>query len=579
MARIPIYNQPQIQQAPIAGGRAPEAGDLAAYGGGQGVAEVFGQARGLAGDAAKMAQESYRDTLNLQLAELTAKLSDEETRQKVHLQGVKGKDALKASDDVLNNFDGFYKKVDEGIGNSELRDKFRMAYLQHKQSLNGYAQPYAADQMRNYSNEVTQSVITTEQRAVEQDASKERILLSIMRQNAALEDFAKRNGQSPEWLDAQQKEHESATHMKVLNLMLDSGQDMAAKNYFTANSGLLTGRDLEVATKRIEDGSYRGEAQRGVDKIFSTYYTETTRDGETSIDRHDPPDTLQAARDEAVKLAGNDEKLRDHLVERVEHEWAVRKRSAFEAHSQLLDDAVNALYQHNGDVTKLPQSMMDELKGKEKAELLFLGRRIQTKEEPVTDLERWTALRNMASDEDTRQKFIDLNPLLYKNYLSKADYEKMVDLRDKLKAGGGEDRVRLWQSIDRMINQRKSGLSDAKKAQLTQVLEEDIDAFHKEKKRMPQSYEIAPRLDALLKDEHWWSPYEFSKIEEERQKVEAIPAEERADIIRKLEAAGMSTSRENIARWYHKKHGYSPGSAPSTTPQQFNPWLYQNYGH
>src|SRR5262245_14448061 len=121
MVTVPRYGEPQARQAPLPGVRVPTELPAAAAGGGEAAARAAGQARGLAQDAGALAAQEGEEAIRSTSAEYVTRISQEETRLKTKLAGVRGKGALEAADQTLAEFDKFHEGLGKEIENEEVR--------------------------------------------------------------------------------------------------------------------------------------------------------------------------------------------------------------------------------------------------------------------------------------------------------------------------------------------------------------------------------------------------------------------------------------------------------------------------
>lgn len=278
MPEIPQYGEPQVRSAPLPGVRVAESQPLEAFGGGPSAAAP---SRAVAQNMQVLearAEQKYRTGVEVESMEIASKLAAEETRLKLGLENVKGKDAQAAADKSLVDFDEFYKGINKGIQNDDVRVRAQGHFLKYKQSLNESGQTYAAGQVRQWDDQTTKALVKTEQDAAQADPSPARVELSILRQKAAMDDYGRRNGLPPEAIEQHNQQLESATHRVVLDQMLAKGQDRAAKEWYDAYQNFLVGDDAKHAAEAVNHGSYLGDATRETDRIFAEGGQDLTMD-------------------------------------------------------------------------------------------------------------------------------------------------------------------------------------------------------------------------------------------------------------------------------------------------------------
>jgi len=466
---VPRINEPQVRQAPIPGQRLSGSAPIEAFGGGQAVGGVFREAGGLVADAQKIQDEHYGAAVTADVASFMDKIRQKETDLKTQLSNVRGKDAFPASDKALADFDTYHQELQKEIQNDDVRKRVQAHYGQYRAGFYGWAVPYANEQGRQYTLGSLEAMASSEQSAVDLDPSKERVLQSIMRQSAAIEEMGKIEGVSPKVVEALQDKAESATHMRVLRNMFAGGNDLSAAAYFAANEGFLVDKDLLRARELVQVGSTRGESQRLTDRIFSTYYTEEKKPGETDITAHHPPETLEQALEEARKIKDPD--LQDAVVARVKDRWEEKRRSEQEAYQGALKDATDTVLNTGSTDTIPPGLRRTDVMGLE-----ALAKQMRTKAEPVTDdavlTEIMLAPKEKLAAYTEERALVELRP-----YLNKADYEQALAKISAAQDPKNAEKFQGLYSDDQMIFQgaKDVGLGGIKQADKPTDIEKDGD--------------------------------------------------------------------------------------------------------
>lgn len=332
MASIPRVPSNGVSPAAYPNVRVSPDAPVQAFGGGNG---TFQEAGALAGDVGQRAYQDAQKRNNYQeklkdearqiaSAEYAAKFSAEETRLKTQLSGVRGKDAMKASQDTLGEFDKFYEAQSKDVVDPELKARVRGHFLQYKNSLNSFAQPYAASQLTAYDNEVNDSLVQNETTAaVDSWNDPERIQLAVARVFGSIEALGARNGHSEEWMKAEERQSLGRLYTGVIGRMLSAGDTARAQDFFTKHQNDFT--DPAAVERAMKQSDILGRAQSTVDKVMQG---EVLPSGEAVLPATNLQDALDRI-DEAAK--GKDpvfrEKARDLAKERWrDMEYAEEKR-------------------------------------------------------------------------------------------------------------------------------------------------------------------------------------------------------------------------------------------------------------
>lgn len=353
MARIPVYGEPQQAERPLSlPSQNPEL-SLSNFGGGQAAENVTGQAVGLVGDIQKEEQrkyqEQYQHGVNLQALEISNQLTAEATRAKNALTQRQGKAAIGGRDETLAGYDKFFQDIEKNISNDDVKRVAYAHFLQNKEHLDSFATPYESGQIKEYDNNELTSAMKTQQESAATDPTPANVSVASMSQKLSLEEYAKRNGMGPEWLTQKQQEVGSATHLAALHSLVASGNDLYAKRFFDDNKAEFVGNDAINAQKLVEDGSYRGQAQREVARIFGG---DLTTEG--------PPTAPTEKETYAAVDKIEDPKLQDMVRQRVRTKWEDIKRVDADALRADTTEAANVI-EANPSLDAIPVDLYERL--------------------------------------------------------------------------------------------------------------------------------------------------------------------------------------------------------------------------
>jgi hypothetical protein len=264
--------------------------------------EASNQSSALAGDVAHRAEQDYhneyKNAVQLQGLELANQLTAEETRAKGALSQVKGKDAIEARDKTLKEYDQYFQKLTKDVTNPDVKQLAQEHYASRRNTLDGWATPYALGQREEYDNNELLSSIKNEADSAATDPSPSNVAVSVLSQKLAIQEFGERNGRGPDWVKAKQLEASSATHLSALKSIVDAGQNLVAKEFFDRNKAEFVGNDVGRAEELVKAGSSLAAALEVRDKIFSVSHEEVKgKDGAVSIKSTAPAITEAQVRD------------------------------------------------------------------------------------------------------------------------------------------------------------------------------------------------------------------------------------------------------------------------------------------
>ena len=431
MPRVPVYGEQRINAQPLPNMQAPQAGPLAAFGGGRGVEEIHQQARGLAQDGGQIlreqAEKEYNQTVMGEVAGYMNKLAMKETELQTQLSNVKGRDAYPAMDKAMEEYDKYHGEIQKSIVNPDVKDRVGKHYGQYKAGLHRWALPYASGQARAATLGELDALFKTEREALTLDTSPERVAEAINRRAALAEEMGKMmDGTNEETVKLMKARAESEVHMDVLGRLLDVERDMDAKAYFEVNRDKFYGKDRDKAQGAVSDGSTRGEATRIVDHLYGA-----TINGET----------YTPSVKEALERARNIPEVKDNpkLRDAVEQKIKIRAHEEDVAAKQTEAAGFAEAYKLVESGRKIPPSLWDSFGPDSKDALDHLMARKAKGGDVVEDPKSPLWAKLSLQSEAQMAAMTEKDVLIAREYLNKPHFESLLDMiRAAKKATGGK---------------------------------------------------------------------------------------------------------------------------------------------
>lgn len=484
MPTLPSYGPRRVLPE---GGAIPP-GPIEAHGGGQDAVFPFAASAGLMREAARIQEDAELRADQVGAAEDDAALSELETRllhaPQTGALNIQGKAAMGAMESVRKEWESGVASIGKGAITPRRKMALERASAQRYAHISRALNQHSAREIERYEDQTTEALVKNEQAAaIANWGDPLRVALSLDRQMAALQDMANRKGFDPEAFSQIASQEESRTNMGVLSQMLNAGQDMEAKKYVQENKDGFWGEDRIRAGRLVEEGSYRGEAQRRADGILSS----TKGRAE--------------AREEARKI--EDEKLRGLVEDKIVREWALRDQETERAkdvrYAGALNDAIEAVENGNDPYQVITGEVWDALDPGEKMKVRGLISDITKKGDVETD-ERVSASYYSMTDEErgklTPEKLLALRP-----GLSKADYKKIESDWGRVRASGPASYKGLFsddEAIARAMQQsRVSGVNVG--ASPSDVIKGSPEAFYRIKGLFDMRLEADPEKKADAK--------------------------------------------------------------------------------
>jgi hypothetical protein len=198
---------------------------------------------------------------------------------------VKGKNALGLHERVLPEFQKGLGEIESSLSTQEQRDAFARISSSHVAQMDASLMTHASGQINEWQDSTAQASLDAERQSVstyaaqaaEASSKGDQIAFqeandaaskAIANQRRIIETHAAIRGLGQDVANQKIAVVESESHRRVIDAMLSTDQDIAAKSYFDANKGKIVGNDLEYVTKQLELGSTRNESRRLADQAL-----------------------------------------------------------------------------------------------------------------------------------------------------------------------------------------------------------------------------------------------------------------------------------------------------------------------
>lgn len=265
MPRIPLYEPSQIQNAPL---QTPRASNLPAG--------AFGEAigKGLQ-DIGVVANKMQEEADTLRVEEELNKLREAQIDLTVGkdngYQNALGKNVLDReskqtlSEEYNTRLQARINELSTGLANDSQRQKFaRRAGVIANEFRSGLTK-HESDQIRAYSRQIDEGVVKVEtENAARNFADPEAIALSLERIDAAVARSREREGTAGEKLIEIQRNVRSNVHRQVLEAALANDKVDYAKEYFDQNKSNMNQDDVLKAKSALDKGLVQQKVDEAV---------------------------------------------------------------------------------------------------------------------------------------------------------------------------------------------------------------------------------------------------------------------------------------------------------------------------
>lgn len=548
MPRVPIPER-EVATAPLPGARLNA----------QTSARTFGASLGSA--VADIAERAIDKADQIAVLEADRRLVETETAllhdPKTGALNRRGRDAFAVPEEALGAFDAQTAAIEQGLRGDRQRLAFRRSATARRLDLDRALQRHVAGEIKAYDSAQTEAYLSNELNAgIAAAGDAERIALAGERLRAAVVDHAARNGLPPEWVQQKTGETQTKLHGGVIERLLAAQQDRAAAAYYDAHKDSITGTERARLEKALEVGSTRGESQRQADAILAQH-----------------PDRAAAL---AAAKGIAEPTVRDAVETRLRQAFADREQARAERERTLFRNAATAV-ERTGDTTQVAPSVWAELEPAHRAALETRARQVREGVEPVTNYQRYYDLMNLASADETRHKFVQVDLMQYRGELSNRHFEELARLQGSLRTGTKADEALDGYRTKKQIvddSMRTIGLdptvtdkTSKKKAEQVNLfrrrVDEEILALQAQTGKKATGQDVQTIVDNLLikgtvPGSGWiWDDskrlYELKPGEAIDIPPDEIPPAERAKIEEALKRRNVAVTPANIAAAFRLK--------------------------
>lgn len=458
-----------------------------------------------------------------------------------------GKNAMGLPEQIATEFQLVTGEIEAGLSNDRQRLAFQRYKAQESANLDLDVRRHVFREMQTYeATELTSTIENAHEAAVANAQDPRRVGEELDRAVSAIKTSGPRLGFGPAQIEKQVADVTSATHVGVIEQLLATEKDKAAKVYFEETRGQISGPAIARVERALEEGTIRGESQRKADAILAAGGTFTEQ-----LDK--------------VK-AIDDPKLRDATRERVEHQKAVDDRITRERDEQTLRGAYD-LVDKSKDVRSIPPATWASLSGGERSALRGYAHTLAKGVPVVTDLPTFYGLMQKAGDDPAA--FATENLLAYRHKLDEVEFKQLASLQLSIRTGDknkaekdlGSFRTHT-QILDDTLNQfgidpkPDDGSPEAKKlAQLRRMLDTQVQAQIDLTGKKPTNDDIQDMADNLLSKEvaadgPWYKFFAPTTKRLLDLTIDDVPKGERDQIVKSLQEHRRPVSDATILDVY-----------------------------
>lgn len=276
MPRVERYGPRRVGTAPLPGVRREriDEPDFASEAQAQFGAVVARAGAGLVTEAFRRELERKDQVANLttlrQLNDLDHQVLDDPERGILRKQGLA---AMEGRQEAVARWDEQSGLIAANLTTDRQKLFFEQQRLQRRARLLEQIDAHGVSELRRHEQiEFTAFIDSSQNRAITNAANPRVVTEAAAEQEAAIRDYAKRNGIGPEAVDAMLVDARNKTWAGAITQNLASGNTRGAKVYFdeAKEAGLLTGEALARMTEVVKRGVTDAEGERAAAEIWTT---------------------------------------------------------------------------------------------------------------------------------------------------------------------------------------------------------------------------------------------------------------------------------------------------------------------
>lgn len=324
----------------------------------------------------------------------------------------RGKDAFPLPEQVRDSFNQAVSTIGADLKTPEQQRAFQRLSSQEWQTVDLQVRRHVYSEMQEYRQTELKGVLSNAtDDAIRSADDPALIAVHLSRAEDAIRKNAPAMGFGPEAIQEQLRAVQSGVHTGVITQLLATDQYGKAQAYFDATKSEIAADRIDNIEHALEEGGLRKQAQQQSDSIIAA------------------GGTLTQQREKARAI--EDPKLRDQVMERIEHEAAISERADREAKEATSKQVYNIL-DRTGDVSKIPTPIWANLTGAERSAAREYADKLTRGEKVETDDPTYYALMQQAVDDPNT--FVKQNLLNYRAKLSDGDFKHFVGLQQNVRA-------------------------------------------------------------------------------------------------------------------------------------------------
>jgi hypothetical protein len=460
-----------------------------------------------------------------------------------------GTDSFGLPETIAAEYDTITGELAAGLTNDDQRIAFAKIASTRALNLDLTLRRHVYTEMQRYEGQELQATIVNARNAAIANATDpRRVGLELGSAVTAIKTHGPRLGLGPKEIAQQVEAVRTEVHVGVIDSLLAQDLTRSAEVYFEETKDEITGTAIARIEKALDEGQLRKQAQTEADAIVAA------------------GGSLTQQREKARAI--DDPKVRDAVMERIEHEDAVNdkvQRDLDEAQLRRVYDIVDKT--HN--VTSIPPATWAQLDGSTRSALHGYATALARGTPVETDWHAYYVLMREAGEDPA--SFMQENLLRHRAELGETEFKQLTSLQLALRQGdqrAADKELGGFQTKTEILDgalaafkidpNPKAGTKEAAAiAQLRRMLDLRVQTFEDLLGKKPTNVDMQHMLDELLSQKetipgNFWNFWPGGRPLFTKEKrlidatVEDIPADDRKLIEQALRAKGRPVSDATV---------------------------------
>ena len=465
MPQVPIYNQNQVNVSRTAAQYEQVNASAKAFG--VSGYEAVGDGLDTISKALRLEQERMNKAVLLEKATALDKWEEFALYDpKEGYYSKSGKAAMGQSGKILEDFDKIVNEITASLNDESLKNRLNSIARKKRESIFKNVSIHDIRETRNWRESVKEVALDTQlNKAVLGRNNPEAVDTAIQNAVTIIRSNAMDTGEDETITQAKTDKAVSTMHINVLDAML-TDDNVQAKDYFEKHKDQIEGTKQPKLLEVINANTLKHNSQKKTDEIIGLGLSE--------------PKALKRAR------GIEDAELRDEVIDRLKVRYTEQRRFENEAKQKREEQAWKQL-ESNPNYGNIPSDVDAATRLSMRRFVKSLSSGGSSSARGKTDPDVYLGLYDMSIYEP--EKFMDMDLMKYRGYLSNSDFKQFYEKQDKVFSSETKKQV--------LATAKRLNLSSDDEKEFKTLGEDLITEYKRQYKKNPSTEEIKKFAELL----------------------------------------------------------------------------------